>query len=155
MRGGIHLAALLALALGGCAAAKDSLSDSNLGYAPDSAAASADWSRAEAVNVTLADFEFQPSRLSFQSGQAYRLHIENKGGGTHFFAAEGFFKAITAAKLVEPGGSLEHPHLKEIAVAPGQSKDLFFVAATKGTYGLKCTAAFHAGMGMAGEIDIL
>ena len=147
-------AALLVLALGGCAAAKDSLDPSSLGYAADSVAASADWSHAETVTVMLVDFEFRPSRLSFHPGRAYRLRIENKGSTTHFFAAEAFFKAISTSKLVANDGSVQHPHVKEIGVAPGQSKELFFVAVTKGVYRLECTAPFHAGMGMMGEIDI-
>ena len=154
MRIAASVVIVLALALAGCAAAKDNMSDSSYGYVPDSKAASVDWSKAETVNVTLVDFEFQPARLAFQAGQPYRLHIENKSGSTHFFAAEGFFMAIATGALMEPRGTVEHPHLKEIALAPGESKDLTFVPVTAGTYDLRCTAPFHAGMGMIGSITI-
>lgn len=153
-RAGAYIGVLMSLALAGCAAAKDSMSDTKLGYAPVAAAAAADWSQAQTVTVVLSDFEFQPAQLAFQSGQPYRLHLENQGSTTHFFAAEAFFKAISAGSLTESGGAVEHPHLKEIALAPGESKDLTFVPVTPGTYELKCTAAFHAGMGMVGSITV-
>lgn len=144
----------LMLALAGCAAAKDNFSDSAMGYAPISAAAAADWSQAQTVTVALVDFEFHPAQLAFQAGQTYRLRLENQGKNTHFFVSDGFFKAIAVDKLVQSGGSVDHPYLREIALAPGESKDLLFVAVTKGTYGLSCTAPFHAAMGMTGKIVI-
>lgn len=150
--GAISVFAMLAIA--GCAPAKDNFSDSSMGYAPMSAAAAADWSRAQTVDVTIADFEFQPSQLAFQTGETYRLHLENHGKNTHFFVSDGFFKAIAVDKLVQSGGSVDHPFLREIALAPGESKDLLFVAVTKGTYDLSCAAPFHAAMGMVGKIVI-
>ena len=150
--GAISVVAMLAIA--GCAPAKDNFSDSSMGYAPMSAVGAADWSRAQTVNVTIADFEFQPSHLAFQTGEAYRLHLENQGKNTHFFVSDGFFKAIAVDKLVQSGGSVDHPFLREIALAPGESKELLFVAVTKGTYNLSCTAPFHAAMGMVGTIVI-
>ena len=150
------LAVVAVLALTGCAKnAKDAMSDSDMGYVSSKQAAAADWSTAETVTVTLADFEFKPAALSFQSGSAYRLHLDNKGTETHFFAAEGFFKAIAANELTQNGGSVAHPLLREIALAPGESKDLTFVAVSKGTYDLHCSAPFHEGMGMKGTITIL
>jgi len=154
MRRGTYILLPLALALAGCAVANDSFSDSFLDYPRDAEAASVDWSNAETVTVALADFEFEPAQLSFHAGQAYRLQLENKGKNTHFFAAEGFFKAIATAELVTKDGSVDHPHLKEIGLAPGESKELTFVAVKKGTYALKCTAPFHEGLGMKGEITI-
>lgn len=154
MRPGNVTVTVLALALAGCAPAKDNFSDSGMGYAPISAAAAADWSQAQTIDVTLADFEFQPAQMTFQSGQPYRLHVENAGKNTHFFVSAGFFKSIAVDKLVQSGGSVDHPYLREIALAPGESKELLFVAVTKGTYDLSCTAPFHAAMGMVGKITI-
>ena len=158
---GTSLTVLAALALtgsvlAGCAqGAKNTMSDSDLGYASSKNTLGVDWSKAETVNVTVADFEFQPSALSFQSGGAYRLHLENKGAETHYFAAEDFFKAIAASELDQSSGNVQHPLLREIALAPGESKDLTFIAVTKGSYDLHCSVPFHEGMGMKGTITIL
>ena len=150
------LAVVAGLSLFGCAQnAKNAMSDSDLGYASSKETVSVDWSKAETVNMTLADFEFQPMSLSFQSGSAYRLHIENKGKETHYFAAEDFFKAIATNSLEQSGGNIAHPLLREIALAPGESKDLTFVAVAKGSYDLHCSAPFHEGMGMKGSITIM
>lgn len=150
------LAVVAGLSLFGCAQnAKNGMADSDLGFASRKDAADADWSKAETVNVTLNDFNFEPASLSFQSGNTYRLHLENKGQETHFFAAEGFFKAIVANWLEQSEGNLAHPLLREIVLAPGESKDLTFIAVTKGTYDLHCSAPFHEGMGMKGSITIM
>jgi uncharacterized cupredoxin-like copper-binding protein len=150
-----RLALPMVLLLAGCATgAKDSLSDSKEGYVSNKSVAAADWTQAETVTVTITDFEFQPAQLSFESGHAYRLHLENKGKSTHFFAAEGFFKAIVSEKLIENGVPVDHPLPKAIVLAPGETKELLFLAVQKGTYGLKCTAPFHEAMGMSGKIVI-
>ena len=149
------LAVVAGLSLFGCAQnAKNAMSDSDLGYVTTKDTVSVDWSKAETVNMMLADFEFQPMSLSFQSGGIYRLHLENKGKETHFFAAEDFFKAIAANSLDQSEGNIAHPLLREIALSPGESKDLTFVAVTKGSYDLHCSAPFHEGMGMKGSITI-
>ena len=142
--------------LAGCAqGAKNAMADSDLGYASSKDTVSVDWSKVETVNMTVADFEFQPASLSFQSGGIYRLHLENKGKETHYFAAEDFFKAIAANSLEQSEGNIANPLLREIALAPGESKDLTFIAVTKGSYDLHCSAPFHEGMGMKGTIAIL
>ena len=158
MRAALAILAVLGLGslLAGCAqGGKNAMAGSELGYASSKETNGVDWSKAETVNVTVADFEFQPASLSFQSGGIYRLHLENKGKETHFFAAEDFFKAIAANSLEQSEGNLAYPLLREIALAPGESKDLTFIAVTKGTYDLHCSAPFHEGMGMKGMIAIL
>ncbi len=159
MRASLAVLAMLGLTgsmVAGCAqGAKNAMSDSELGYVSSKETINVDWSKAETVNVTLADFEFQPSSLTFQSGGIYRLHLENKGKETHYFAAEDFFKAIAANSLEQSSGNLAYPLLREMALAPGESKDLTFLAVTKGTYDLHCSAPFHEGMGMKGTITIM
>lgn len=149
------LALPLAAALAACATKpEDSFSDSKLGYAPYAAAENADQANPEAVTVTLRDYEFEPNHLSFESGRAYRLDIENKGGSTHFFAAEEFFKAVVVEKLIENGVATEHPLLRSVALAPGETKELLIVPVRQGTYELLCTAPFHRALGMSGDIVI-
>ena len=145
----------LMLLLAACATpAVDSVSDSKIGYVNEGAAASADWTNAVTVKVMVADFQFEPDHLTFESGKAYRLDLENKSKSTHFFAAEEFFKSVVTEKLVEGGNSVDRPLLKAIALAPGETKEILFVPIRKGTYELQCTAPFHKALGMSGTIDI-
>jgi uncharacterized cupredoxin-like copper-binding protein len=156
MRTGTHIVAplVLVLALAGCAVAKDSFSDSKAGYVSDARAAAADWTQASIVTVTVLDYEFQPPQLNFEAGKAYRLRLQNNSKHTHFFAAEEFFKSIVAEKLIEDGGTIDHPLLKAISLGGGESKELLFVPVNKGIYNLKCTAPFHEAFGMTGTITI-
>ena len=145
----------LMLLLAACATpAVDSVSDSKIGYVNEGAAASADWTNAVVVKVMLSDFQFEPDHLTFESGKAYRLDIENKSDSTHFFAAEEFFKAVVTEKLVKDGTSVDRPLLKAVALAPGETKELLLVPVRKGTYELHCSAPFHEALGMTGTIDI-
>ena len=147
--------ALFGNVLAGCAQnARNGMADTQVGYLSSKDTVSVDWSKAETVNVALADFDFEPAALSFQSGNIYRLHLENNGKETHFFAAEGFFKAIASNWLEQKEGNIAHPLLREIALSPGESKDLTFIAVTKGSYELHCSAPFHEGMGMKSSITI-
>lgn len=146
----------LAFLLAACATpADDSFSESKIGYVNEGAAASADWTNPVMVKVMVADFEFEPDHLTFESGKAYRLDLENKSDSTHYFAAEGFFKAVVTEKLVKNGTSVDRPLLEAVALAPGETKELLFVPIRKGTYELQCTAPFHRALGMTGTIEII
>ncbi len=153
-------AALLAaavLALGGCARAVDAFGQPGAGYVADAAAltASADWSNAETVTVSLSEFAFTPASLTFRTGVPYRVVLQNTGGRTHLFVSDGFFKAIAAHSLRSAGGEVANPYLEKIAVAPGTTKELLFVAVNPGTYDLVCTVFLHQTFGMTGSISVL
>jgi uncharacterized cupredoxin-like copper-binding protein len=113
--------------------------------APQAAASpQVDWSRAERVDVTLADFSFTPSRLHLRAGQPYRLHLENKGGG-HNFRAPGFF-AASALRTPVADGTVE--------LASGETKELEIVPLRAGTYPLECSHLLHPLFGMTGDIVV-
>ncbi len=145
-----------ALLLAGCAAREDVFRESGTGFVENAAqvVVAADWSRAETVTVTLSEFSFSPTSLTFAAGAPYRLLIRNIGNNEHLFVADGFFKGIAAQRLKTPDGDVEAPYLAAIAVAPGAEKALTFVAVTPGTYHLECSLPFHATFGMEGEIAI-
>ncbi|HUN47940.1 MAG TPA: cupredoxin domain-containing protein [Stellaceae bacterium] len=111
------------------------------------AVAAPDWSTAELVNVEMVDYRFIPDHLSFRSGTAYHLHLQNDGKETHEFTAPDFFQAIEV-RNPEVIGS----YGKEIVVPPGQGKDLYFIARAPGRYGLIC--ADHDWAGMTGGITV-
>ena len=106
-----------------------------------------DWSKAQPVVVELIDNSFVPSRLSFQHGVPYRLHLENHGKELHEFTAPDFF----AAALVRDPTALANGG-KEVVVRPGAAADVFLIPQKPGTYRLWC--ADHDWDGMVGEIIV-
>ena len=147
---------VLVVALSGCASKEDRFANSGAGYVPGAAAvAGADWSRVETVAVELSEFEFSPATLNFRRGIPYRLRLVNRGQRTHYFVAAGFFRAIAVQKLAAPTGEVEAANLKSIALAPGTTKELFFIPVETGEFSIKCTAPFHGLFGMVGRIWIV
>jgi uncharacterized cupredoxin-like copper-binding protein len=106
-----------------------------------------DWSRAQPVTVIAAEHAFSPDKLSFKRGVAYRLHIENHGQEMHEFNAPAFFQSV---ELGDPAAL--NADRTEIAVHPGEAKDLNFVPKTAGHYPLICPD--HDWAGMTGEITV-
>ncbi len=152
----IGLMVVAAGVLGACAARDVVLEEPPAGYVEDAAArvAAVDWSRAESVEVRLAEYAFGPRNLTFRAGQPYRLRIENVGTGSHTFVSEGFFRSIAAKQLVGGESAISSPFLKTVAVSPKTVRELTFVAVQPGTYRLECTVPLHALFGMVGEIVI-
>ena len=103
---------------------------------------------AEAVTVTLANFDFTPAVLHLRAGKPYVLRIENHASGGHTFTAPEFFAAsavlATDAALLKEG---------EIALQGGATATLHLVPA-KGSYKLVCTHFGHAALGMTGTIEV-
>ncbi len=121
-------------------------------------ASAADWSRAQAVTVTLDAFEFAPETLTFRAGRAYALTLVNNGDSAHTFAAPDFFRAVAvrapAPGAAGPGDAEPAPPLESIALAAGARRTLEFVAVTPGTYALDCDRPLHDVFGMTGTIRI-
>ena len=94
------------LLVSGCAGHREPLTPS---AAPSADLAGVDWSRAERVDVTLADFSFTPDHLHFERGRPYVLHLDDQGGG-HNFDAPAFFGAValrsegSSAEILASGG---------------------------------------------------
>src|SRR4051812_30981782 len=82
---GLTVLALLALA--GCA------SHASKPDALPAAAADIDWNMAKTVTVKMTDFDFTPSKVSFESAQPVKLTLVNDGTDRHDFAAPAFFAA--------------------------------------------------------------
>jgi uncharacterized cupredoxin-like copper-binding protein len=154
----VRLAAAIALtiALVGCGTAQDKFAQPSSGYLVNAAdyVGKADWSKAETIVVTLDEYAFQPSSLSFKAGQPYMLHLVNRGKSNHTFTSENFFKSIAVQKLVESGTTVNAPVLHSIGMPPGTSKDLYFVPVTPGDYKFECSEPLHSTFGMNGGITI-
>lgn len=132
-KGGFAAAALAALAL----------LPGRAGAAPAPAGRPV-WARARTVTVAMVDFRFVPDHLDFHAGVAYRLRFVNKSPLWHEFTAPGFFKAVS---LGNPQAL--HPYL---AVAPGKSGDLLFLAPHPGHFRFHCVD--HGFAGMVGTITV-
>jgi uncharacterized cupredoxin-like copper-binding protein len=117
------------------------------GALPRPSSVATDWSRAEALTVTMAEYRFVPNQLRFRRGLVYRLHLENVGTELHEFTAPAFLAAID---LRDP--AVLAAGKNEIVVAPGKAKDVYFVARQPGDYALTC--ADHDWAGMTGTIAI-
>ena len=114
---------------------------------PCLAAGPVDWSQAQRVDVIMTNYRFDPNALRFHLGVAYRLHFENRGTELHEYNAPAFFKSV---ELRDPG--MLNSDRTEIAVPPGQQRDLYFVALKPGEFPLTCPD--HDWAGMVGNITI-
>jgi uncharacterized cupredoxin-like copper-binding protein len=111
-------------------------------------AAAADWSQAQPVTVTTAEYAFSPNHLRFKRGVAYRLHIDNsRGKEMHEFTAPDFFKSV---EIRDP--SVLNRDKTEIEIPSGTAKDFYFVPQHPGTYKLRCSD--HDWAGMTGQITV-
>jgi uncharacterized cupredoxin-like copper-binding protein len=99
------------------------------------------------VTVILKEYAFVPSRLVFQHGVEYRLHLQNTGKEFHEFTAPDFLKAI---HIESPG--VVNRYGNEVDMPPGTQKDLLFTAPRPGHYRLWC--ADHDWAGMTGSITV-
>jgi uncharacterized cupredoxin-like copper-binding protein len=111
------------------------------------AAAAVDGTEAQPVTVVAADYHFAPDKLAFKQGVAYRLRIENRGKELHEFGAPAFFQSV---ELGDP--SVLNPDRTEIAVPPGEARELIFMPKKPGRYRLICPD--HDWTGMIGEITV-
>jgi len=107
------------------------------------------WSETrQTVTVVMTEYRFNPAKLVFRVGRAYRLVLANHGRELHEFTAPAFLAAIA---IDDPGVLTPGGH--EIGVAPGKSRELLFRATRPGRYPLSC--ADHDWAGMVGDIVVL
>jgi uncharacterized cupredoxin-like copper-binding protein len=110
-------------------------------------AAAADWSQAQVIPLVTSDYKFEPNRLEFVRDQPYRIHLENHGKELHEFNAAALFKA---AEIGNP--EVLNPDETEVALQPGEQKDLLLVPKQPGDYRLICPD--HDWAGMTGTITV-
>lgn len=106
------------------------------------------WSETrQTVTLAMTEYRFTPAKLIFRVGRDYRLMLVNRGRELHEFTAPAFLDAIA---IDDPG--VLTPGKREIAVAPGASRELLFRTTQRGRYPLSC--ADHDWAGMVGEIVV-
>ena len=116
--------------------------------------ATADWSNPETITVILSNYVFTPHHLVFHRGQPTRLVLQNTGDTAYSFVAPGFFKSIAVKQIVGPTGVQEGSWIESVAVAKGQTKELWFIPGQYGSWGFESDVPFQAQMGMTGVVDV-
>ncbi|MFN3480290.1 MAG: cupredoxin domain-containing protein [Thermodesulfovibrionales bacterium] len=114
----------------------------------------ADWSKMQTITVSLTEYKFTPSELSFRKDIPYRLILKNEGREKHYFVSEGFFRAIALRKVQTSDGEIKAPYITAVEVYPEKSVEIYFIPDKLGTYDLICTIEGHADKGMRGKIEI-
>lgn len=120
-----------------------------LATAGPSMAQTTDWSRAETVNITMANFSYSPEIIRLEHGKAYRLHLVNQADGGHNFVARDFFAAATIAP--QDRARIDHG---AIELAGGQSADIRLMIDRPGNYDVHCSHFLHTTFGMSGHIEV-
>jgi plastocyanin len=111
------------------------------------AAEAADWSQAETVTIIETEYGFNPNRVTLRVGTPYRLRFENRGKELHEFTALTFLKAV---EVRNPDAL--NADRTEVALQPGEQKDVFLIPRQAGRYPFIC--ADHDWAGMTGEIVV-
>lgn len=114
----------------------------------------ADWSKMQTITVSLTEYKFTPSELSFKKNIPYRLILKNEGKEKHYFVSESFFRSIALRKVQTTDGEVKAPYITAVEVYPEKSIEIYFVPDKAGTYDLICTIEGHAEKGMKGKIEI-
>ena len=102
---------------------------------------SADWSRAERVDVCMLEYEFAPDQLRFRAGVPYQLHLINAGKEGHDFTAPDFFNSIALRNEDVLGAGRSSIYLH-----PGETADIYFIADKAGLFAPRCADHDWAGM---------
>jgi FtsP/CotA-like multicopper oxidase with cupredoxin domain len=133
---------LAGVALAGCQAPNLARPESPTVSDVKARLSTADWSRAETIPLTPSNYHFAPERLEFQQGRSYRLHLVNSSSSTHTFTSESFF----TGNSVQAGPGMPIA-ASGVELAPGEQKELYFVATAPGSYEFECSKLPHRRLG--------
>lgn len=104
------------------------------------------------IDVTMTDFQFQPSQFMVPAGQEITFTSENNGAVVHNFV---IMKLGTTA-----GGFFDEEDVPnvywEVALQPGGTTNTSFTAPTEpGEYEVVCTAEGHIASGMTAKLTVI
>jgi plastocyanin len=116
--------------------------------------ASADWSRAEQIDVRLSSYAFSPANLTLARDQPYKIHLVNSSGNTHTFSSDDLFAAIALRNVQKGAVSQTSIQGNGISLARDRQADLYLVPVKPGTYRIYCNEFMHDTMGMHGTVTI-
>ena len=99
------------------------------------------------------ELRFEPSQLTFDAGQRYKLRLDNPSAQKHYFTAKDFADAIWSQK-VEAGAVEVKGAIDELELKSGAEAEWVFVAMKPGHYELHCSIPGHTEAGMTGSLTI-
>ena len=104
------------------------------------------------INVTMTDFQFQPSQFTVPAGQEITLNATNNGAVVHNF--------VIMKKGTSAGDSFDDedtPNVYwEVELQPGGSANTKFTAPTEpGDYEVVCRTAGHIAAGMTAKLTVV
>ncbi len=102
-------------------------------------------------NVTMTDFQFQPSQFTVPAGQEIKLNIANNGGGVHSFV---IMKLGTT--VGDTFDAADEPNVYwQTELQPGASTTTTFTAPSQpGDYEIVCKQAGHIAAGMIAKLTV-
>jgi uncharacterized cupredoxin-like copper-binding protein len=147
----IALLLLTAAALAACSGELTLTPEDKLAETADPAyAASADWSKATAIQIFMSSYYYNPDAVEMRVGTPYHLIVKNASQEQHSFTAPEFFSAVS----VRSAGMTSGLTVRGIELDGGQSVIIDLVPVKAGTYSFDCIQFMHATMGMRGRIAV-
>jgi uncharacterized cupredoxin-like copper-binding protein len=104
------------------------------------------------IDVTMTDFQFQPTAFTVPAGQEITLSAKNNGGVVHSFVIMN--KGQSAGTEFTDA---DQPNVYwQVEIQPGGSSDITFTAPTDpGEYEVVCHVPGHLQAGMVGKLSVV
>ena len=104
------------------------------------------------INVTMTDFQFQPSQFTVPAGQQITLDATNSGAVVHNF--------VVMKKGTSAGPSFDNEDVPnvywQVEIQPGGSVNTSFTAPTEpGDYEVVCKTEGHIAAGMVAKLTVV
>ena len=104
------------------------------------------------INVTMTDFQFQPSQFTVPAGQQITLDATNSGAVVHNF--------VIMKKGTSAGPSFDNEDVPnvywQVEIQPGGSVNTSFTAPTEpGDYEVVCKTEGHIAAGMVAKLTVV
>ena len=104
------------------------------------------------IDVTMTDFQFQPSQFTVPAGQEITFTSSNNGAVVHNFV---IMKLGTSAGPMFDEEDIPNVYW-EVELLPGASTDATFTAPTEpGDYEVVCKTEGHIASGMTGKLTVV
>ena len=104
------------------------------------------------IDVTMTDFQFQPSQFTIPAGQEITFTSSNNGAVVHNFV---IMKLGTSAGPMFDEEDIPNVYW-EVELLPGASTDTSFTAPTEpGDYEVVCKTEGHIASGMIGKLTVV
>lgn len=146
----LSVAMLAALCLAAAARGEHGRADPDDSWMPPGI----DWSKAIEMVVELQDNLFEPTELTFQKGQPYKLVLRNVGHRPHDIVDETFFHAIVLRRVSTEAGSVITPHVHSLHVQPKRETVVYFVPVKELRSDFFCSLPGHREDGMEGGVVV-